>query len=407
MLFGEIFMRKAFISKFACLVMCVAVIMCSVFSVTALDDSYRIDELGMTLKIPKEYTVITRSTDKADPAFSRLSLDYDETMTAFYLDHVYLQAVSDDNGLKINLRQVTDENSKKINNYSDLNEAQRKQALNTFLENDMCESGVEIKHNDNIFFDLNVTQQSQSGVLYIYQCHTVINGMNIDLTLEKSKEALTADEIKVVTNIANSMEFDEIHLLNGPAFDWWRFLLWIVVLVVVAVVANYFYRRYNQNRKSNVKNRRIHNYADSESDELPQSIAQQNGVSTSKKSLLSELGFDDDNNEATFDELLGYDKTDYHSRSNSQIEDFDIKVKGKNSKAVSYFEEDTRHSSKNEDYFDAFFNDKDEVSRGKSDSPEGFISKLKSVFTHTRYFCINVWRLIFPSKKSKRKRRKK
>ncbi len=395
-------MRKTFTIRISCLFVCFVIALFSIVPSFALDDSYRIDEMEMTLKIPKEYTVITRTTDKNDAAFSKLGLNYDETMTAFSLDNIYLQAIGNSNGLKINLRQITDDNSKEINNYSDLSEAQREEALNVFLKNEMCVSGVEIKHNDNIFFDLNVLQKTQVGNIYIYQCHTVINGMNIDLTLEKQHEALTADEIKIVTNIANSFEFDEIYLKNGPAFEWWRLLLWIVVLVVVAIAANYLYRTYNSKHK-NIKTRRIsHSHGvdvDSSSDEK----TEMSDVSNNKRSLLKELGFDD-NDEMTFDELLGYDKTDYYSRSNSEMDSYDIKVKSKRQSSVSYFEEDEKRITKKGDYFDEFFNDNDEHKNEKNHKGNVVVFYVKKAFRHLKYFCINVWRLIFPSKKSKRRR---
>lgn len=400
-------MRKTFTIRLSCLLVCFVIIVCAAFSVGALDDSYRIDELGMSLKIPKEYVVITRETERGDEAFSKLNRDYDETMTAFDLDNIYLQAVSEE-GLRINLRQITDDNSKEINNYSDLSEAQREKALDTFLKNEACTSGVEIKHNDNIFFDLSVTQKSLSGDIYIYQCHTVINGMNIDLTLEKAKERLTADEIKIITNVANSMEFDEIYLKNGPSFEWWRFLLWIIILVAVAVIANYIYRIYNQNRKEKIRSRPHRHDVDFDKDNEVSTLVDEIPAheTRNKKSLLAQLGFDE-SDEAAFDELLGYDNTDYHSRSNSEMDSFDIKVKGKNHKAVSYFEDDNKEKSKNGDYFDDFFDEKASDSIQVKNEKKSFAFYLKDVLRHLRYFCINVWRLIFPSKKTKRNSRKK
>ncbi len=408
-------MRKKSLAKIISLVLCCIIVAFSVFSVGAIDDTYTIDELGMSLKIPKEYTVVTRTLDKNDEAFSKLSLDYDDTMNAFYLDHIYLQAVSEDGKLKINLTSVTDENSKAINNYSDLSEAQRLEALNTFLKDSSYISGVEIKHNDSIYFDFELSSQGANDVIFAYQCHTVVNGMNINLTMQKAKESFTADEIKIITNIADSIDFDEIHLKTGLAFDWWRLLLWILILVLVSIFASYIYRRYAKNHR-NIKERkskqRISAKIVAQDGEADKGQIKQRPIRESKAELLSQLGFvDDDEKEekpVTFDEMLGYDTTDYRTRANTDLESFDIKVKSSNrNRGVSYFEDDGEGINKKGDYFDEFFRGEIERNSETSRTASGIFVYIKLGFRHLGYFFINLWRMIFPSKKTKHKSRKK
>ena len=75
----------------------------------------------------------------------------------------------------------------------------------------MYTSGTEVKHNGNIYIDLRFSQKTPESTIYGYQFHTVVNGMNINLTMQKNKEDLTADEVKVITNIANSIKFNKIN----------------------------------------------------------------------------------------------------------------------------------------------------------------------------------------------------
>ncbi|MBQ2972286.1 MAG: hypothetical protein IJE16_07035 [Ruminococcus sp.] len=342
-------------------VLCAVILLCCGVSASALDDKYTIDELGLSLKIPKEYYVVTRTLERDDEVFSQLKLDYDETMTAFSAADIYLQAISDDGLLKVTLTEASDENSKAINNYSELSEIERKQALDAFMNSGGYTSGVEIKHNGNIYFDLAFSTPVSNYTIYCYQCHTVINGMNINLTLQKNEEELTADEIKAVTDMANTVSFDKITLKSGPSFEWWRFLLWIVILVAIAFIVKYFYSQYNKNAQKTQSTRRPAKRVVSENmtekEELLHSNNEYQQESGNLHTLLSELGLDkDDDEQLSFDELLGYDTTDYRERANTELDSFDIKVKSKDKrKGVSYFEDSGKDINSKRDYFDEFF----------------------------------------------------
>lgn len=401
-------MRKRFISALLSAVLCCVLLSLSVLSSSALDDKYVMEELGMSIKIPKEYTVITRESEREDEAFSTLSLDYDETMTAFSAAHIYLQAVSDQQILKVTLTMTTDENSKAVNNYSELSSAQRVAVLDAFLESDNYSSGVEIKHNGNIYFDFAFTQSKGDNAVYGYQCHTVINGMNLNLTLQKSEEELTADEIKVVTNMANSIKFDKIKSSKGPSLDWWRVLLWVLILFVIGYLAQYFYRQYNEKRVQKLKDRKQRKItADSTTDYDDNAHAKPDTIPReSKRTLLSALGFENDladDSELSFDELLGYDTTGFKERANTDMDEFDINVQGKDrSHGVNFFEDEGDTIDDKPDYFDNYF-------REKTESRPWYLRALSAVWLnirlsvlHLKYFFKNLYTLIVSEDKNKR-----
>ncbi len=354
-------MRKKGLSAILSVVLCVVIILCCGVSASALDDKYTIDELGLSIKIPKKYFVVTRTLERDDEVFSQLKLDYDETMTAFSAADIYLQAISDDGLLKITLTEISDENSKAVNNYSELSEIERKQVLESFMNSGSYTSGVELKHNGNIYFDMAFSTPVKDSVIYCYQCHTVINGMNINLTLQKNEEEMTADEIKIVTDMANTISFDKITLNKGPSFEWWRFLLWIVILVAIAFIIKYFYSHYNKNaqKSQSIRRDKKHELPDdlTEKEELLHSKYEYQQEEGNLHTLLSELGLDkSEDEEISFDELLGYDTTDYHERANTELDSFDIKVKSKDKrKGVSYFEDSGKDINSKRDYFDEFF----------------------------------------------------
>ena len=408
--------KKSFNIIFSVLV-CFVLIFSSAFSVGAIDDKYEIDELGLSIKLPREYSVITRTTPQDDEAFKKLGLDYNETMTAFSAAHIYLQGASEDGVLKVTLTKTSDKNSEAINNYSDLSSSERKKVTEAFLSDQMYTSGTEVKHNGNIYIDLRFSQKTPESTIYGYQCHTVVNGMNINLTMQKNKEDLTADEVKVITNIANSVKFNKIKRNSSLAFDWWRVLLWILVLVAIAIAANYLYKFYTNTKKEKAQKRRVHNRMQSkalrsEEDTLLDGGSEKAPSQSTSQMLFDELSLDDDL--MSFDEMLGYGDDDYHSRANTDLDYFDIDVKTKDdSKGVSFFEDYESSSSRSDflndilgdddsDYFDDFFSEKhNEVEENrevrKPSSNGGGIMKRCSNFSK------NLSKMISDKTKSKRK----
>ena len=364
-------MCKKFYSALVSALLCVVLLLSFSFSAFALDDKYTIDELGMSIKIPKEYIVITRSTEAGDDAFKQLNLDYNETMTAFSAANIYMQATSSDGLLKVTLTETQDENSKAINNYSDLSTVERQQVLDMFMQNLGYTSGKEIKHNGNIYFDMALSQQAPEYIIYCYQCHTVVNGMNINLTIQKNDEELTQDEIKVVTNMAGTISFDKISKTSGPSFEWWRILLWIALLVVIALLVKYFYSQYTKakNEAKKVRAKRVPRSAVddsmSEEDKLLSTPTKYKSEDGNTKELLLDMNFDDYDDsvseEVSFDELLGYDTTDYNNRAHTQLDSFDIKVKVKDENSgVQFFEDSGKSINDKKDYFDEFFSEETE-----------------------------------------------
>ena len=387
-------MRKRPLIAFSSLLVCLFVIFCSVLSVGAIDDKYTIDELGLSIKLPKEYTVVTRTTESGDEAFKKLNLDYNETMTAFTAANIYLQGVSDDGILKITLTQTSDKNSQAINNYSDLSSAERKTVLDAFLSDQMYTSGTEVKHNGNIYFDLNFAQKTRSGTIYGYQCHTVVNGMNINLTMQKSKEQLTADEIKVAVNVANSINFHKIKRSSGLAFDWWRILLWILVLVACALIAHYLYKFYTNMKKQKAQERRsrkrqVERSVMSEEDRLIEDLPKESY--SRSQALFDDLGIDDDDF-MTLDEMLGYDTEDYHSRANTDLDSFNIDVKSKDStQGVSFFEDEGENIDNKPDYFEDFFAKEEESRPVTTRAASSVLLNVKTFFRHLKYFSKNLY----------------
>ncbi len=346
----------------------------------ALDDTYRFDDLGLSMKLSKSFNVITRDTPRGDEVFAAVDLDYDETMTAFHAANIYLRAYESENLYQISLTVTKDDNSAAVNNYSDLTAAQRKSILDTLADDASVSSAVEVKHNGNIFFDYDSTATVGGEDVYISQCNTVINGMQIDLSMQKNGEAITAEEQKVLVNAANSMSFDNIKRNTGPAFDWWRLLLWGMILVVISVLVSLVYKHNNEKKRlleERRKRREGHN---------PEAPAP---AEAEERRL-------------TFEETLGYsDDEEFAARADAdEMAGYDINVKGSDpSKGIAYFEDAGESINDGSDYFDTYFKEPTE----KRTFTQRVFSKISTYFSivldHTGYFFKNLFKRIFGKKK--------
>lgn len=349
----------------------------------ALDDTYTFDEPGMSVKFPKSFHVITRQTPRGDEVFSTVDLDYDETMTAFHAANIYLRAYDPDDIYQISITIIKDANTEAVNNYSDLTAAERKSILDAIQSDTSVSSAVEIKHNSNIFFDSSRESAVGGETVYINQCNTVINGYQIDLTLQKTEEAITPEDAKVLTNAANSLTFDHIRRNTGPVFDWWRLVLWIGILAVISIMISLIYKRNNTVNKRRLEERRSARRA---------ALAQREAPASE----------DAETKQMTFDEALGYrDDEDFTARADAdEMAAYDISVREKDpSKGIAFFEDEGDSIDDGSDYFDTYFKEPVE----KRSAAQRFFSAVNTylmiALTHIGYFFKNLFRKLFGKQK--------
>lgn len=349
----------------------------------ALDDTYRFDDLETSIKFPKEFHVITVNSSRDDPVFAEVGLDYDETMTAFKAADIYLRAYEPDMAYQISMTVKKDDNTSSINNYADLTSAERKSILEAVQSDESVSSAVEVKHNGNIFIDSQRRVDADGETVYINLCNTIVNGMQIDLTLQKVGEEIAAEEAKALTNAANSMSFDHVRRNTGPVFDWWRLLLWVVILAGLAIAISFIYRQYNVSNKRKLEERR------------------------SLRKGSSEAPFDEPAHaEApkpmTFEESLGYkDDEEFSERADAdEMAGYDIKVRERDpNKGINFFEDEGSGIDDGTDYFDTYFKEPTEKRTWYQRLGSAISSNLKIAFNHIGIFFKNLFAKIFKKKK--------
>ena len=361
-----------------------AVLFAAALSASALDDTYRFDEFGMSMKISKNYYVITRDTPQDDPAFTTLKLNRGDVMASFEAADIYLRAYDPDGIFQISLTIRKDDHSTSIHNYAELSESERRAILDALLAESSVTSAVEVKHGSCTFFDTSRESSAGGAPLYINQCNTIVNGLQIDLSIRKSAEPLVASEAKVLTTAAASLEFDESTSSHaGPVFDWWRLLLWIFILAALSVTISLLYRHRNQVKRRRLEERRRKRAA----------------AEAAQSDAADAVMLDDES--VSFDEALGYRDGDrFSSRAGTDLDSFDISVREKDpTRGVSYFEDGGKsiddHSS---DYFESYFKESTPARSGISRLLSTIGAYIGIAFRHVGYFFRNLWNKIKPKK---------
>lgn len=373
-------MHVRLIRRIAAAVTALMLLLTFALHTAALDNKYRFDELKMAVSVPKDYYVITRDSKSSDEVFQTLELGYDETVIAFNNSDIYLRAYDPDQTFMLSVIVTVTDESKTVNNYYDITAADRKEILTALKNEPGVESGAEVKHNNIIFFDTEGMTTSGGKKLYVNQSNTVINGMQINLVLQKFDKEIIPAEHKALVNLANSLEFDEIKRTTGPIFEWWRLLLWAAILVGLAVALSYLYRRRNAANRRRLQERR-----------------RQRELELAKKAgePIPET------EQVTFDRELGYeDDEEFSIRADTDLDTYDIKVREKDPRrGISYFEDSGESIDDGIDYFDIYFKEPAETRKGFSRFFGALWTYIKIAFKHTGYFFVNLKRKIFTKKK--------
>ena len=341
------------------LLLVLSLLMISVFSVSAIDNKYYLSDLKMTVRIPNQYYTVTRDSDRDDENFKALGLDYDETMTAFYAANIYLQAQNEGKNIKISVVMTQDDNSKAVMSYNKLKDDELQQVINTYQEGGVYKDGTITKHNGFKCLDFKFERDNDDKKIYGSMVNTVINGMNLNFTIQKDNEDLLPDEEKVLTNMVNTMSFDKIIDNGGPSFEWWRVLIWIVTMAVIIFIIYFVYHRVEQSKKRQ-RNMRKRTRRSDDSYLIGDKGYSEDLLNPEK---IGDLTYDESKeDDVDLDKLLGYsDKRDYVDRSLNDIDNLDIKVKEKREKSgIDYFEDDGGKISSGEDYFEKYFTEERE-----------------------------------------------
>ncbi|MCH5304040.1 MAG: hypothetical protein J1E41_04175 [Ruminococcus sp.] len=217
------------------------------FGLTAFaqDTSYEIDELNMSISIPNDMLAFTRNSEKTDPFISKFGLNYEETVNNFKSGNIYLQAMKEDGSLTLTVTMTKDENSEKINNYAKLSDAEIKDVMNKYLSDTAYKSGSVVEHNNVKYIYLTMSTKSGKKIIQAEQYGTVINGMNIIVTLDApAGEKLTSNDKELFTSVIEQTKIleDNFFVKHQDYIVYASATLFglIIVAVVLVVLLRHF-----------------------------------------------------------------------------------------------------------------------------------------------------------------------
>ena len=343
----------------------------------ALNEVYRFDDFGMSIKAPKGYHVITRETPADDPVFVSLQRSYQEMISEFQKENIYLCAYDPDWTFQIRLKLNRDEYSRTIGNYADLSDAELRTTSDAALA-----SGTEVnkvRRGEYVFFESTMEDNSGEEPLYIQRCQTIANGTQIDLTLRKTGEPISASDVKALIAMASSIEFDAAEEQSKFEVNWWRILLWASILIALTLVLSIGARHRSSARRRRIEERRRKRIDDETQTDSPDTV------------MVGEAA-------VPFAEALGYRDADrFRARVGTDLESFDINVREKDpTLGVNYFEDGGKSiDDRSEDYFDNYFKEPTPSRSGIARLFATIGAYIGIGFRHVGYFFRNLWNSLF------------
>jgi hypothetical protein len=176
----------------------------------AVNNTYEIDEIGMSISIPDDMLTITRDSKKTDTYFSTFGLDYTETMSNLTEGNIYLQAMKEDGSLTITVTMAETEDSKEFGNYNDLSEAEINSITSGYLKDKTYKSCAVAKYNGNTYMNLIVNTKSGNKTVQAQQSSTVVGGKLYTVSMYASAgKKLTDDNKTLMGTILSSVSITE------------------------------------------------------------------------------------------------------------------------------------------------------------------------------------------------------
>ncbi|MGN1051372.1 MAG: hypothetical protein ACI4QE_03630 [Acutalibacteraceae bacterium] len=202
---------------------------------TGAYNTYRLSDLSLSLNLPKTMTVITRETESTDKFFKSKGNSYKKTMSEFEENDIYLKGYSRDNTQILTVTMTKDEDSQSVFNYSNLTEEQLDQVKSVFLEDKHCQSCTIDNYDEVIYFDLILKDGTKKNPTYFAQSNTVVNGMNINITLQSLDGEISDSDRTMMQNVLGGAKFAIVDT-NSKNNDMGTFI-WVIIIVVALCAA--------------------------------------------------------------------------------------------------------------------------------------------------------------------------
>lgn len=225
----------------SCAVIMLLLISAFHITVSAADKSYQIKELGMSIALPDDISVITRQSSENDPAFAALGYTYEQAQKVMKDSDIYLRGVPKDASYEVEVCMVKNEQSSDVFNLKLLSEKQLASVKQELEADESCTGCIVTQTDDTVVFNMETKYEipAQNGAkpvtVYGIMSYTVVNGMQVSFSLRSMGSPVSVAEHGIFNAASSSINFNEI-LAKPLQVDMLGIILTSLLVIVVIVI---------------------------------------------------------------------------------------------------------------------------------------------------------------------------
>lgn len=246
-------MMKTVLKRVVTLAVCAVTVLCGVFACAGATNDYEIPQIDdMTLSMPDGMSAITRDSKSTDKYFSVFGIDYETTMKSFENGNIYLQGMDSMSSVILTVTMTKNENSENVANYAQLSSSELTNIRNNFLNSEEYKSCTPDQQEKVVWLVFDATAQSSDGNVKTFVANTVYDGMNINITMQRTEGDVTAVDYDTFSKIVSSVKFSDLPFSKGiiPYIIIGGGAL-IVILIILIIIFAIRIRRHKKAKKNN------------------------------------------------------------------------------------------------------------------------------------------------------------
>lgn len=176
----------------------------------ASKDTYRLDELGLSIDIPSDYIVFTREIADNDPNLSVLGLTKKDLLDSMESGNIYLDVWDSENNCETIVTMV----SNTISNFSLMSDTILNTLASSFYD-EFAKIGITIEkheiyqHEQAKFIKFYMNRPNGADTIYSLQYYTVYDNMAINVTTHSFSGRINSDKESVIESIVSTVHFDK------------------------------------------------------------------------------------------------------------------------------------------------------------------------------------------------------
>lgn len=246
-------MMKTVFKRAVTLAICAVTVFCGIFACSGATKDYEIPQIDdMTLSMPDGMSAVTRDSKSTDKYFSVFGLDYDTTMKTFQNGNIYLQGMDNMSSVILTVTMTKNESSENVGNYAQLSSSELSNIRNNFLNSDEYRSCTPDQKEKVVWLVFDATAQSSKGDVKTFVANTVYDGMNINITMQRTEGDVTTVDYDTFSKIVSSVKFSDLPFSKG-------FIPYIIIgggviiliLIVLIIIFAVRIRKHKKAKKNN------------------------------------------------------------------------------------------------------------------------------------------------------------